>query len=153
MSSVRSKPDSKRCVVPPSSCPFTRPTCLLSCEQPPPIYPLIFPLSPPPPPPLPTLSLFVCLILLLPLLLCLPPPDCAVLRWSKGNSTIRPTPWWTLQRWVQMTKLKGPMRCSFSGLYCSSCTPIDYSCAISYQNRKVIKRGFSLFCLVFAQTF
>lgn len=110
-----SKPDSKRCVVPPSSCPFTHPTCLLSCERPPPIYSLIFPLSPPPPP-LPPLSLFVCLILLLPLLLCLPPPDCAVLRWSKGNSTIRPTPWWTLQRWVWMTKLKGPVRYSVSGL-------------------------------------
>lgn len=45
----------------------------------------------------------------LPPLLCpLPPflsffhPDCAVWRWSRGNSMIRLTPWWTWQRYVRL---------------------------------------------------
>lgn len=54
-----------------------------------------------------SLSLCVSLILLLALPLCLPPPDCAVLRWSKGSSMTRPTPWWTLQRWVFKAGFKG----------------------------------------------
>lgn len=54
-----------------------------------------------------SLSLCVSLILLLPLPLCPPPPDCAVLRWSKGSSMTRPTPWWTLQRWVFKPEFNG----------------------------------------------